>query len=133
MFIKYCVFSLKCCDFLNSASSAAALVFYLPGMCTHTDTEGKQSQEYFKIFGKNTIFNEHPVAQVELLLCQIRAYLNLSHLLSYLAILRKPDRPRELPCHFIVYLTLPITPNLDIFYLASSSSQTMDLMLRAPG
>ena len=28
--------------FLNSASSGAALVFYLPGMCTHTDTEGKQ-------------------------------------------------------------------------------------------
>ena len=27
--------------FLNSASSAAALVFYLPGVCTHTDTEGK--------------------------------------------------------------------------------------------
>ena len=33
--------------FLNSASSAAALVFYLPGVCTHTDTEGKQSSEYF--------------------------------------------------------------------------------------
>ena len=51
--------------FLNSASSAAALVVYLPGVCTHTDTEGKtekgQSQEYFKIFGKNTILNEHPV------------------------------------------------------------------------
>ena len=48
--------------FLNSVSSAAALVYYLPtGVCTHTDTEGKQSQEYFKIFGKNTIFNEHPV------------------------------------------------------------------------
>ena len=28
--------------FLNSASSAAALMFYLPGVCTHTDTEGKQ-------------------------------------------------------------------------------------------
>ena len=28
--------------FLNSASSAAALVFYLPGVCTHTDNEGKQ-------------------------------------------------------------------------------------------
>ena len=52
--------------FLNSASSAAALVFYLPGVCTHTDTEGKtekgQSQEYFEIFGKNTIFNEHSVS-----------------------------------------------------------------------
>ena len=47
--------------FLNSASSAAALVFYLPGVCTHTDTEGKQSPEYFNILRKNTIFNEHPV------------------------------------------------------------------------
>ena len=47
--------------FLNSASSAAALVFYLPGVCTHTDTERKQSPEYFEIFEKNTIFNERPV------------------------------------------------------------------------
>ena len=36
LFIKYCLFSLKFCD------SAAALVFYLPGVCTHTDAEGKQ-------------------------------------------------------------------------------------------
>ena len=50
--------------FLNSASSAAALVFYLPGVCTHTDTEGKQSSEYSKKIGKNTIFNEHPVGGV---------------------------------------------------------------------
>ena len=28
--------------FLNFASSAAALVFYLPGVFTHTDTKGKQ-------------------------------------------------------------------------------------------
>ena len=27
---------------LNSVSSAAALVFYLPGVCTHSDDEGKQ-------------------------------------------------------------------------------------------
>ena len=40
VFIKYCVFPLKFWIFLNSASSAAALVFYLPGVCTHTDTEG---------------------------------------------------------------------------------------------
>ena len=40
--------------FLNSASSAAALVFYLPGVCTHTDAEKEkgQSPEYFKISGK---------------------------------------------------------------------------------
>ena len=30
--------------FLNSASSATALVFYLPGVCTHTDTKEKQKK-----------------------------------------------------------------------------------------
>ena len=39
VFIKYCVFFLKMWYFFrNSASSAAALVFNLPGGCTHTDT-----------------------------------------------------------------------------------------------
>ena len=57
VFINYCVFSLKFWNFSNSTSSAAALLFYLPGVCsTHTDTEGKQgkgkSPEYFKIFEK---------------------------------------------------------------------------------
>ena len=51
--------------FLNSASVAAALVFYLPGVCTHTDTEGKQRKTRFrniiKYLEKNKIFNEHPV------------------------------------------------------------------------
>ena len=51
--------------FLNSASSAAALVFYLPCACTHTDTEGKQRKprvrNIFKNSEKNTIFNGHPV------------------------------------------------------------------------
>ena len=42
MFIKYCVFPKNVMIFLNSASSAAALVFYLSGVCTNTDTEGKQ-------------------------------------------------------------------------------------------
>ena len=28
--------------FLNSANSAAKLVFYLPGVCTHTETEEQQ-------------------------------------------------------------------------------------------
>ena len=42
VFIKYCVFILTFCIFSNSASSAAALVFYLPCVCTHTDTEGEQ-------------------------------------------------------------------------------------------
>ena len=52
--------------FLNSASSAAALVFYLPGVCTHTDTEGKQRKarvrNILKSSEKNTIFNEYPVS-----------------------------------------------------------------------
>ena len=48
--------------FLNSASSAAALVFYLPGVCTHTVTKGKQRKTRDRhIFEKNTIFNKHPV------------------------------------------------------------------------
>ena len=51
--------------FLNSASSAAALIFYLPGVCTQTDTEGKQGKarvrNTFKNSEKNTILNEHPV------------------------------------------------------------------------
>ena len=53
--------------FFNSVSSAAALVFYLPGVCTHTDIEGKQRKarvrNIFKDSEKNTIFNEHPVVQ----------------------------------------------------------------------
>ena len=56
--------------FLNSASSALALVFYLPGVCTHTDTKGKQRKtrvrNILKSLKKNTIFNEHPVLYSEL-------------------------------------------------------------------
>ena len=50
--------------FLNSASSAAALVFYLPGLCSHTDTEGKQRKARVRNILKSlkkSIFNEHPV------------------------------------------------------------------------
>ena len=58
-FIKYCVF-------LNSARSAEALLIYLPVVCTHTDIKGKQRKarvrNVFLKIGKNTIFNEHPVA-----------------------------------------------------------------------
>ena len=42
MFINCCVFPKNFLNFLNSASSAEALVFYLPGVCTHSDDEGKQ-------------------------------------------------------------------------------------------
>ena len=41
-FGRYRVFPSNVVVFLNSASSAAALVFYLPGVCTHTDTVRKQ-------------------------------------------------------------------------------------------
>ena len=47
--------------FLNSASSAAGLVFYLPGLCTHIDTEGNRERNISKSSKKNTILNEHPV------------------------------------------------------------------------
>ena len=40
--------------FLNSASSAAALVFYLPGMCTRTVTEGKQRKARVRNIFKNS-------------------------------------------------------------------------------
>ena len=67
VFIKYCVFPLVFVIFLNSASSAAALVFYLPGVCVHTLTprENRERPEsgIFKNF-KNTIFNKHPVDQI---------------------------------------------------------------------
>ena len=39
--------------FLNSASSAAALVFYLPSECTHTETEGKQRKARVRNILKN--------------------------------------------------------------------------------
>ena len=44
VFIKNCVFPQKVVIFLNSVSSAASLVFYLPGVCIRTDTEGKQKK-----------------------------------------------------------------------------------------
>ena len=36
VFIKYCVFPYNVVNFLNSAFSAVALLFYLPGVCTYT-------------------------------------------------------------------------------------------------
>ena len=50
----------------EECSSAAALVFYLPGACTHTDTERKHRKARVRnIFEKNTIFNEHPVDDLD--------------------------------------------------------------------
>ena len=53
VFIKYCVFSSAVVIFLNSASSAATLVFYLPGVCTHTYTKGKQRNTRVRIIRKS--------------------------------------------------------------------------------
>ena len=50
MFIKHFGFSLKFRIFLNSASSAAALVLYLPVVCTYTDTELEQRKAESEIF-----------------------------------------------------------------------------------
>ena len=62
---KYCVFPENFVFVLNSDSSAAALVFYLPGVCTQRGkTKKGKSPEYFIIFEKNTIFNEHPVYDI---------------------------------------------------------------------
>ena len=40
-------------NFLSRASSAAALVFYLPGVCTQTDTEGKQRKARIRNISKS--------------------------------------------------------------------------------
>ena len=42
VFINIVFFPQNVVIFLNSDISAAALVFYLPGVCTHIDTKGKQ-------------------------------------------------------------------------------------------
>ena len=68
------MFFLKCRDFLNSASSAAALVLFdlTSGRskhevrCTRTPRENRERPKsgiYFKVF-KKTIFNEQPVPVV---------------------------------------------------------------------
>ena len=54
VFIKYCVFPKKKLNFLSSASSAAALVFYLPSVCTHTDTKGKQRRARVRNISKSS-------------------------------------------------------------------------------
>ena len=64
--IKYCVFSLKFCDFSDLCQFYCS-AGVLPAWCVYTHwhrgkTEKDQSPEYSKIFGKNTIFNKHPVS-----------------------------------------------------------------------
>ena len=62
MFIKYCVFSLNVVIFLNSASSAVALVFYLsfggpsmkPGVHTEEKPREARVRNIFQNLRKNT-------------------------------------------------------------------------------
>ena len=66
MFIEYCVFSLKFCDYPELCHFCCS-AGVLPAWCVYTHwhrgkTEKDQSPEYFKIIEKkNTIFNEHLV------------------------------------------------------------------------
>ena len=64
--------------FLNSASSAAALVFYMPGVCTHTNNEGRpESGIYFKIRKKTQyLINSLSLSQIFILMTYMitRAY-----------------------------------------------------------
>ena len=68
VFINYCVFPQNFLNFLDSASSTAALVFYLPfrgpSMKSGVDPE---EYEYVLKFSrkKNTLFNEHPVCTLD--------------------------------------------------------------------
>ena len=58
-------FPLNVVIFLNSASSAAVLVFYLPfcGPCMKSDTEEKPREARVRnYFRKKTIFKENPVS-----------------------------------------------------------------------
>ena len=66
VFIKYCVFSLKCSELYQFCCRAGVL----PAWCVYTDwhrgkTEKGQSPEYILKFSKKTtIFNEHSVLAV---------------------------------------------------------------------
>ena len=68
--------------FLNSGSSAAALVFYQPfsGPSMKSSVHTKRVQNIFQKFGKNTIFDEHPVAKM----LEIQKYRDATCLLNTL-------------------------------------------------
>ena len=68
LFFNYCSFSLKCCDFSDlcqfcwSAGVLPAIKWSKHEVYTpRKNRERPESGIYFKIFEKNTIFNEHPV------------------------------------------------------------------------
>ena len=66
--IKYCGFSFKFCGFSRLCQFCCSACFLPAIVYTHWHrgkTEKGQSQEYFKIFGKNTIFNENPVSCIK--------------------------------------------------------------------
>ena len=63
VFIKYCVFSLKCCVFSELCQFCCS-AGVLPSWCVYTHWhQGKtiKVQNILKSLEKNTIFNEHPV------------------------------------------------------------------------
>ena len=69
VFIKYCVFVQR---FQNILNSGLSLFILGVSVCTHTRQVEHQRcrgtarvQKYFKIYGKNTIINEHPVQEGE--------------------------------------------------------------------
>ena len=64
VFIKYCFFFLKILDFSELCQFRCSAGFSTCLVCVHRGRREKdQRPEYFKIFGKNTIFNEHPVCR----------------------------------------------------------------------
>ena len=72
MFIKYCVFSLKCCDFSElykfwrSVGACPAIVY------THLTPRGNRERPESGIYLRNnTIFNEHPVLLWDLHVSQV--------------------------------------------------------------
>ena len=66
VFIKYCVFSSKCCDFSELCQFCCS-AGVLPAWCVYTHwhqgkTEKDQSPAYSKIFGKNTLYNNNKIS-----------------------------------------------------------------------
>ena len=61
--------------FLSSASSAAALVFYLPGVCTHTDTGGKQRRARVRNILKSSEKTQYSMNTLHILSCLFKYYI----------------------------------------------------------
>ena len=99
--------------FLNSASSAAALVFYLPGKLRKGKLRKARVRNILKIFGKNTKFNEHPVPLLLMMyfVCQRIYYSSLSTFSLRRALLWGVANERRRVCYYFSSLT-PSHPSL---------------------